>query len=201
MSASTRSRARRSMGSPPACTSSCRPVPTCRVCPVISGKLHCPTSRVALSCLLRCRAGRRVALPCLTRRPAGHRVALPCPRAALLTAALLPAPPCCSRHPAAARPAARRLDGRRPATRAPPCWQPHRCPHHPARAALLLRAALLADALLPVRRPAARAPPCWQLHCPALPTRRPALPLHYSALDACRSSLAMRRLSLPCALP
>ncbi|CAI7782268.1 unnamed protein product [Closterium sp. NIES-54] len=43
------------------------------------------------------------ALPCLSRRPAlpiappcWSRVALPCPRAALLAAALLPAPPCCA---------------------------------------------------------------------------------------------------------
>ncbi|CAI7743439.1 unnamed protein product [Closterium sp. NIES-54] len=84
--------------------------------------------------------------------------------------------------------------GWRPAARAPPCWQPHRCPHRPARAALLLpallRAALLADALLPARRPAARAPPC-PAHTP------PCWPPPCPALAACRSSLVVRHLSLP----
>ncbi|CAI7869308.1 unnamed protein product [Closterium sp. NIES-53] len=94
-------------------------------------------------------------------------------RTALLASALLPEPPCyaptcCLRRPAAAHPAARPSGGR-PAARAPPYWQPHRCPHRPAHAALLLPA-LLADPLLPTRRPAARAPPCWQSHQLALPT-------------------------------
>ncbi|CAI7930780.1 unnamed protein product [Closterium sp. NIES-54] len=51
--------------------------------------------------------------------------------------------PCClhslaARCPAAARSAVRSPAGRRPAARVPPCWQPHRCPHRPARATLLL---------------------------------------------------------------
>ncbi|CAI7740256.1 unnamed protein product [Closterium sp. NIES-54] len=130
-----------------------------------------------------------IALPCLSRRPAlpvaspcpACRVALPCPRVALLAVAPpCPAcespcharaePPCCSNRPVAARPAACNPNGWRPAARAPPCWQRHRCPHYPASAALLLSAllctALLADALLPARRPAARALPCWQPHRP-----------------------------------
>ncbi|CAI7837263.1 unnamed protein product [Closterium sp. NIES-53] len=53
-------------------------------------------------------AGSCAALPCL-------RVALPCPRGALLATALLPAPPCCPRPPAAAHPAVRSPAGRRPA--------------------------------------------------------------------------------------
>ncbi|CAI7753887.1 unnamed protein product [Closterium sp. NIES-53] len=51
--------------------------------------------------------------------------------------------PCClhslaARRPAAARSAVRSPAGRRPVARVPPCWQPHRCPHRPARATLLL---------------------------------------------------------------
>ncbi|CAI7827494.1 unnamed protein product, partial [Closterium sp. NIES-54] len=139
-----------------------------------------------------------IALPCwLLRRPAtACRIALPCSRVALLAAALpypacaspCPAhaePSCCPHRPAAGRPAAAHPaspspSGRRPAARVPPCWHLNRCPHRPAYATLLLpallRAALLADALLPARRPAARAPPCWQWHHPALPTRSPAGP-------------------------
>ncbi|CAI7877587.1 unnamed protein product [Closterium sp. NIES-53] len=121
----------------------------------------------------------------VARRPAAH-AALLLPallRAALLAYALLPAPPCCAppcclRCTAAARPVARSPAGRRHAAHTLPCWQPHRCPHRPTHAALLLpaliRAALLADALLPARRPAARSPPCWQPHRSALPMHRPA---------------------------
>ncbi|CAI7729714.1 unnamed protein product [Closterium sp. NIES-54] len=124
--------------------------------------------------------------PCwLSRRPA----------AACRVTLLAVASPCCcmSRRPASCRvaqlpPLASPSPARAPhcwqprlAARAPPCWQPHRCPHRPARAALL------ADTLLPARRPAAHAPPCWPPPCPAL--------------AACRSSLVVRHLSLPCALP
>ncbi|CAI7931841.1 unnamed protein product, partial [Closterium sp. NIES-54] len=108
-------------------------------------------------------------LPCLSGRPAGCRASLCSPRAALLQPAAPPfaarAPPLAARtlpfaparRPAAARSAARSPAGRRPAARVLPCWQPHRCPHRPARAApllpALLCAALLADALLPACHP------------------------------------------------
>ncbi|CAI7822438.1 unnamed protein product [Closterium sp. NIES-53] len=125
----------------------------------------------------------RAALPCLTRRPAGRRVALPCPRAALLATAP-PYSACASPCPA----------------RALHCWllrQPAlhaRCPALPARhpagrrpatCATLLRAALLPA--LPCYCPPCCAQPCWPPPCPALVARR--------------SSLAGRRLALPCALP
>ncbi|CAI7889228.1 unnamed protein product [Closterium sp. NIES-54] len=92
-------------------------------------------------------------------------------------------PPCCAptyylRHSAAARPTARRPAGRHPAARVLPY-----CP----RTALLVAAPPGCTPPSCPRHPAACAPPCWQPHRPALLARR--------------SSLAMRRLALPCALP
>ncbi|CAI7922340.1 unnamed protein product [Closterium sp. NIES-54] len=132
---------------------------------------------------------RRVALPCQSRRPPARCVALlparhiaacasPCPARAEPPCC---APPCCSRRPAAARPAVRSPAGRRPAARAPTCWQPHRCPHHPARAALLLPA-LLCTPLLATALPCpgcaplfpSRAPPLPALRASIVLTRRPA---------------------------
>ncbi|CAI7895348.1 unnamed protein product [Closterium sp. NIES-54] len=140
----------------------------------------------------------RVALPCLSRHPAGCRialllhVALPCwlscrPAAACRVALLAVASPCCrlSRRPALP---ARRIAGSRAALpclrvallSAPPFCAPPCCSRHPDAAHSATRSPA-------GRRPAARAPPCWQPNCPAL--------------AACRSSLVVRRLSLPCALP
>ncbi|CAI7915412.1 unnamed protein product [Closterium sp. NIES-54] len=103
-------------------------------------------------------------------------------------------------------PAAACLAARSPAARALPCWQLHRCPHRPARAALLLRAllcaALLADALLPARRPAARALPSSQPHRPvcnrhlATFTRRPGSSL-YTLTTEPPQVAAFTQMSLP----
>ncbi|CAI7874953.1 unnamed protein product [Closterium sp. NIES-54] len=146
------------------------PCPACRVA-LLADASPCPACRVALLA---------VVSPCPVSRVALLAFASPCcPRAALL-------PVCRPTLPTLSRPAAR----------APPCWQPNRCTHRPARDALL-SAALLADALLPAKpysappccsrrpaaaRPAARnpagrsptahAPPCWQPHrCPHRPGR------------------------------
>ncbi|CAI7846593.1 unnamed protein product [Closterium sp. NIES-54] len=129
-------------------------------------------------------------------------VAPPCwPRAALLAAA----PPCLARAPprwplhrplqparsslqpvcrplqpvrrrAAARPAARSPAGQRPAAHALPCWQPHRCPHRPARAALLLPALLYA-ALLAAALPYPGCAPLFPSRAPPLPALRASLVL------------------------
>ncbi|CAI7887829.1 unnamed protein product [Closterium sp. NIES-53] len=144
----------------------------------------------ALPCPSRCPAGR--ALPCLARRGALHVASHP---------ALPVAPPC---WPCAALP----CPSRRPAGSAPPS---------PACRVALLAAASPCPA---------RAPPCWPPRRPALPAHRPALPTHRTnctrtalpcpraallaaalpchlrcpALAARRSSLAVRRPALPCAL-
>ncbi|CAI7898116.1 unnamed protein product [Closterium sp. NIES-53] len=97
-----------------------------------------------------------------------------------------------------------------------PCWQPHCCPHRPARAALLLPAllcaallavALLAVALLPARRPASSrtALPCPRAAlpaaaCPAIalpcPGREPLFPSRAPPLPAqCASLVLARRLA------
>ncbi|CAI7873777.1 unnamed protein product [Closterium sp. NIES-53] len=163
--------------------------------------LRCLTSHVVVPCLLR-RPALPVASQCwLSRRPdAPCRIALlavasPCPARA--SHCWQPRRPALPAHrpvlPALSRPAARTTLLRATLLLAPPeccppcgaqpfwpepCLQPHLCPHRPARAAMLLpallRAALLADALLPARRFAAGAPPCWQPHHPALPKCRPA---------------------------
>ncbi|CAI7732636.1 unnamed protein product [Closterium sp. NIES-54] len=188
---------------------------------------HCPARRVALPavaspCLVSRVAllpARRIAAcaspcparakpPCRPHHPAARR---PAARAALLLPALLAGALLLACRPAGSRTAL-------PATPccAPPCWTAPCCPHNlaarrpAARAALLLpallHAALLVGALLPVCRPAGSrtaartalpAPPCscpprcvppyWLLPCPALAARH--------------SSLAVRRLSLPCAPP
>ncbi|CAI7802257.1 unnamed protein product [Closterium sp. NIES-53] len=154
--------------------------------------LPCPAHRTALQ------AERCLALP--VTPPCQSRAALPC---WLRTA--LPSP-------------SRRLAGSAPPS--PACRIAPAC----SRAALpCLRIALPCPraALLSAAPPCpARAPPCWSPHHPALPARRSAghrtalpcpraallaaaLPchLHCPALAARCSSLAMRRLALPCALP
>ncbi|CAI7879416.1 unnamed protein product, partial [Closterium sp. NIES-53] len=169
---------------------------------------RCPTSRVALPYLSRCPAGCRVALPCPSHRPACCRVALPCQscrpaghRIALLLARCFAAcaspclahaeSPCCPHRPAACRPAARTV----------------------LLLPALLRAALLAGALLPTRHPAssrtaartalpmtpccsrhpAAAPPapCAASPCPARFPRSRAPPCQRAAL------LVARRPALP----
>ncbi|CAI7803771.1 unnamed protein product [Closterium sp. NIES-54] len=178
---------------------------------LLGANSHCTTSY-----RLFVRVCVRVALPCLSRRPA-LPVASPCPacRIALLAVAS-PCPACASPYPAHAE---------------PPCCPHRPAERRPAaRAALLLpallRTALLAGALLPACRPAGSrtpartallAPPCYCPPCCTPPcwltpfSPRPALlaaalPCTAHAppcppLAACHSSLAVRHLSLPCALP
>ncbi|CAI7734375.1 unnamed protein product [Closterium sp. NIES-53] len=127
-----------------------------------SPALPCPSRRPALPAVPSCwlRAG----LPCPSRCLAGHVPPSPACRVALLAvASTCPAraPPCSAcESPCPAR--------------APHCWQPRRpalparrpalpvrrpSGHRSAARTALLRAALLANALLPARRPAACAPP------------------------------------------
>ncbi|CAI7848836.1 unnamed protein product [Closterium sp. NIES-53] len=82
-------------------------------------------------------------------------------------------------------PAARRPDAARPAAHAPPCWQPHRGPHRPTRAALLC-AALLAAAL-----PCPGSAPLFPSHVPPLPALRASL-----ALTCCPALPAMAYLNV-----
>ncbi|CAI7924524.1 unnamed protein product [Closterium sp. NIES-53] len=148
----------------------------------------------------------------LAAAPPRPACASPCPARAEPPCCAPPccSPPCCSRRPAAARPAARSPAGRRPAASVPPCWQLHRCPHRPARAALLLPvlqcSALLADALLPASCPAARGRRCvgsrTALPCPRAallaaallcPGRAPLFPSRAPPLPALRTSLVLAR--------
>ncbi|CAI7735747.1 unnamed protein product [Closterium sp. NIES-53] len=159
---------------------------------------RCPDLPVASPCWMSRRPALPLASPCWpSRRPAArashcwqprrpslpaHRPALPAlshpaARTALLRDALLLAPPCCC-----------------PPCCSQPCWPTPCC----------LRAALLANALLPARRPAGShtaicialpAQPCCCPPCCAPPYWPPPCP----ALAARHSSLAVCRLSLPCA--
>ncbi|CAI7813567.1 unnamed protein product, partial [Closterium sp. NIES-54] len=155
--------------------------------------LPCPALPVACCpALPTCRPdGHRAALCSPHAALSSPRAALCSQRAAVLLPALLrvallagaaraeppcPAcaePPCCphrpaARRPAAARPTVRSPAGRRSAARAPPCWQPHRCLHRPARVALLLPALLRAALLEAAPLCPAHVPPCWPPPCPAL---------------------------------
>ncbi|CAI7885469.1 unnamed protein product [Closterium sp. NIES-54] len=165
----------------------------------------CPACCVALPCLSRRPAGGRVALPCLSHRPADCRVALPCHsrRLAGRRVALLPtrriagsrAALPCLRRPAAARSAARSPVGRRPAARAPPSWQPHRCPHRPAHATLVTMPCFPRAALLPARRPAGSR---TALPCPRTTLLAAALPCHCTALPWPCAALPYPCAASPC---
>ncbi|CAI7867901.1 unnamed protein product [Closterium sp. NIES-53] len=140
----------------------------------MAGMSRCPALPVAPPCWPRA-ALLAAAPPCLARAPPRWPLHRPLqPARSSLQPVCRPLQP--ARRRAAARPAARSPAGQRPAAHALPCWQPHRCPHRPARAALLLPALLYA-ALLAAALPYPGCAPLFPSRAPPLPALRASLVL------------------------